>query len=304
MKTMQLKISKRVTPLALAALLIPAISSGFPNDTNTYQIISETVTNFTFEGRLGNDPANDPSDPKWSSATATPVPLEYLILASANAQGAFDAWEHVPEQARNLSVTSIHDNQEILFRVSWDDATEDVSKGDVPLFFDALAVMIPYPESDYPGCVAGPTSEPMIHMGMRCDGRDEGGNVCTAGPFCKCCPVNLHFWRPDKEEVENIVTNGMGTTLETAETDDPTLFHAAQSWDKGKWTVIMGRALKGPPNPQPAHPDATDVGPGGHMVTLRKGESYDVVWANWDGARDERNGSKFIGLFGTLIIAP
>jgi hypothetical protein len=40
------------------------------------------------------------------------------------------------------------------------------------------------------------------------------------------------------------------------------------------------------------------------MVTLVAGESYSTVWANWDGSKDERNGSKFIGLWGTLIIAP
>jgi hypothetical protein len=143
-------------------------------------------------------------------------------------------------------------------------------------------------------------------MGMRCDGLDEKGNACdeTNPGDCKCCPTNIHFWRPDKVEVENIVTNGMGTTLETGETDDPLLFHASQNWSNGVWTVIMGRAMVGPPDPEPEHKDATHVGPGGYMVTLEAGASYDTVWANWDGDRNERNGSKFIGLWGTLIIAP
>jgi hypothetical protein len=301
MKTKQLKISKLVTPLALAALLIPAISSGFPTDTDTYQVNSVRVGSFTFDDPI----ANDVNHTDWDSVPATDVPLAYIIFASANAKGGFDSWAEVnPESVRHLSVKSVHDGGEILFRVEYQDATFDENARDVPRFFDALALLLPYTGPGYEACVPGPTSEPLIHMGMRCDGRDESGNVCTEGPSCKCCPTNIHFWRPDKVEVENIVTNGMGTTMETAETDDPALFHAAQEWSNGRWTVIMGRAMVGPSNPDPAHPDATHVGPGGYMVTLQPGMSYDTVWANWDGSRNERNGSKFIGLWGTLIIAP
>jgi len=305
MKTMQLKISKLVAPLALAALLIPGIGSGFPTDTDTYQVNAVRVGSFTFADPSG--PANNASHPDWATATATDVPLAYIIFASANAKGGFDDWALVgPDAVRHLSVKSIHDGGDILFRVEYADATFDENARDVPRFFDALALLLPYTGPGYEACIPGPTSEPLIHMGMRCDGLDEGGEPCTsANPDdCKCCPTNIHFWRPDKVEVENIVTNGMGTTLETDETDDPLLFHASQEWSNGVWTVIMGRAMVGPPNPEPAHPDTTDVGPGGYMVTLAAGQSYDIVWGNWDGDRDERNGSKFIGLWGTLIIAP
>jgi hypothetical protein len=303
MKTKQLKISKLVTPLALAALLIPAVSSGFPTDTDTYDVNAVQVGSFTFADP--NGPANNPSHPDWAAATATDVPLAYTVFASANAMGSFDDWSQVRgPQVRHLSIKSIYDGGEILFRVEYADETFDPEKDDVPTFFDALALMIPYSGPGYETCVPGPTHEPMIHMGMRCDGLDEKGNECLDpnDPACDCCPVQLHFWRPDKVEVENIVTNGAGTTLETAETDEPTLFHAWQDYDEinKRWTVIMGRALVGPdPGLEPRN-DATEVGPGGNMVTLVAGESYDTVWANWDGSKDERNGSKFIGLFGNL----
>jgi hypothetical protein len=306
MKTKQLKISKLVAPLALAALLIPGIGSAFPTDTNTYEVNSVGVGSFTFDQPQG--PANNPNNPAWNTAEATDVPLAYIVFASGNVEGGFDSWAKVsPAAARNLTVKSVHDGGEILFLVKYDDATFDENARDVPRFFDALALLIPYSGDGYENCAAGETSEPLIHMGMRCDGRDEGGKECSdpLDPACKCCPTNIHFWRPDKVEVENIVTNGMGTTLETDETDDPTLFHAWQEWKNGQWTVIMGRAMVGPPPPEPPdleHPDATYVGPGGNMVTLVAGESYSTVWANWDGSSDERNGSKFIGLWGTLNI--
>jgi hypothetical protein len=303
------KISKVLTlSLALAALLIPSISSGFPTDTNTYQINAVRVGPFDFGDE--NGPANNPSHSDWAAAPVTEVPLGYEIVASANAQFTFDDWKFIPGKTRVLSVAAIHDGQEILFRVNWEDSTPDILKNDVPKFFDALALLIPYSGEGYETCVPGdetfPSSEPMIHMGMRCDGRDEKGRLPSHPDFigAKCCPVGIMFWRPDKVEIENIVTNGMGTTLETAETDDPTLFHAWQEWGSNHWTVIMGRAMLGPDPGLEIPPDTTPVGPGGFMVDLVPGGSYDTVFANWDGIKEERNGIKWIGLFGTLIIAP
>ena len=106
MKTKQLKLLKLVTPLALAALLIPAISSGFPTDTDTYQVNAGRVAPFTFADPGG--PANNASHQDWVDATATDVPLAYIIFASANAEGGFDSWAEVsPAATRNLIVKSV-----------------------------------------------------------------------------------------------------------------------------------------------------------------------------------------------------
>jgi hypothetical protein len=101
MKTKQLKILKLVTPLALAALLIPAISNGFPTDTDTYQVNSVRVGSFTFDDSSG--PANNASHSDWATATAADVPLEYIIFASANAYGGFDNWAKVNPAAARLT---------------------------------------------------------------------------------------------------------------------------------------------------------------------------------------------------------
>lgn len=299
-----MNISKLLaSSLTLAALLLPSISSGFPTDTDTYQIDAVWVGDFTFDDVTG--PANDPSHPAWDSAPVTDVPLAYEIFATANVQFTFDDWTHLPAKQRLLRVQAIHDGEEILFRVNWRDRTMDLEKDDVNRFYDALALMIPYSAADFPGCIPGDTSEPLIHMGMRCDGRDENG-IPDGGPgagVVKCCPVNIMSWRPDKIEVENIVTNGKGTTMETAETDDPTLFHASQVYAGNHWTVIMGRRMYAQEPPLERVPGATPVGgPNSFMVDLVPGGTYDTVFANWDGKKEERNGIKWIGLFGTLII--
>ncbi len=307
MKKIHRKMAMALTlGLALPALLMPSISSGFPTDTNTYLIEAVRVGNFDFDDP--NGPANNPEHRDWRTAPATTVPLEYKVFASANAVAPFDDWSQVrPGLVRNLYVKAIHDGGELLLRVTWQDKTFDENAHEVPRFFDALALMIPYPESDYPGCIPGPDNEPMIHMGMRCDGRDETGLTAddsNAGVI-RCCPVSIHFWRPDKVEIENIVTNGPGTTLETAETDEPGVFHAWQRWQDNRWMVIMGRVLDAPPPPElPADTALTHVGAGGNLVDLAVGGTYPTVFANWDGSRDERNGSKFIGLWGALTIKP
>jgi hypothetical protein len=293
--------------LALAALLIPSISTAFPTDTGTYLINAVNAgVDIDFSDPAG--PANDPSHSAWASAPVTDVPLAYEIFASANAQFTIDDWTLKPLKQRLLQVQSIHDGKEILFRVRWRDRTMDLEKDDVPRFFDALALLIPYSEADFPGCVPGVTSEPMIHMGMRCDGRDEHGipeGELGAGDV-RCCPVNIMFWRPDKIEIENIITNAMGTTMETAETDDPTLFHAAQVYDRNHWTVIMARKMIGPEPPlKQVIVGAENVGgPDAFMVDLVPGVTYDTVFANWNGKKEERNGIKWIGLWGNLYIEP
>ena len=199
MKRVTMKTAKALAlSLVVPALLAPGMGSAFPTDTDTYRINAGRVASIEFNDPAG--PANNPSHPAWASAPATDVPLEYIIFASANAYGGYDSWAKVnPAAVRLLSVKSIHDGGEILFRVEYADATYNVDAKEVPRFFDALALLIPYPEEDYPGCKPGPTSEPLIHMGMRCDGRDEKGHLEgePGAGLVRCCPANIHFWRPD-----------------------------------------------------------------------------------------------------------
>jgi hypothetical protein len=300
MKTRFVKGTKVLAlSLAVMALLVPSIGSGFPTDTDTYRINAVRVGPIVF-GDL-NGPANNPASAEWAPASApvTPVPLQYHVSASANALAGFDAWTG-PLPGRNLSVQAIHDGTSILFRVEFDDATKNDSIADVPLFHDSVGILIPFPASLYPACEPGPTSEPMIHMGMRCDGRDEKGHLPGEPGFqgpVRCCPVDIMLWRADKVEVENIIANSPGTSKETDETDQG-YFHASQKWENGRWTVIMGRVLVGPPDPSGSR------FPGGNMVDLVPGNTYPTVFANWDGGTQERNGNKYIGLFGSLIIQP
>jgi len=49
---------------------------------------------------------------------------------------------------------------------------------------------------------------------------------------------------------------------------------------------------------------ADNTFPGPNMVTLEPNNSYDIVFANWNGSLQERNGYKYISPWSTLIIEP
>jgi DMSO reductase family type II enzyme heme b subunit len=290
MKTRYWEILKgQAVGLAAAALLFPAVGGAYPTDTDTYQVNAMRVASVDFDDPAS--PANNPSHPAWAGAPETVVPLMYHVFASFNALNLIDG--ETLETPRNLHIKALHDGTRLAFRVVWADATQNPDNVDVPRFFDAIALMVPFQGADYPACVPGPAQPHMVHMGNRCN---EAG--------VDCCPVQIMYWRPDKFEVENIVTNGPATTRETDDTDEPGVFHVYQDWTAGTWTVIMSRVLTAPTLPVAGPPTTLFPPAGKNMVDLVPGGTYPTVWANWDGAKDERNGDKYTGLWGTLILAP
>ena len=301
MKTMLMKTSRfLVLCLAMTALLIPSVCLGQacnppPPDApiDQFTIASQRVLSTA-------GAANNPSATEWGNAQGTVVPLTVQVIADVNHMAAHNDTFCPVALTRLLNVKAIHDGTTMLFRIEFADATENILINDPPRFHDALAIGIPYPESLYPGCVPGPglgRQPEMIHMGNPCNG--EGGMTC--------CPMNLMFWRSDKAEIENIVSNGPGTTKETYETDAG-VFTVYQNWTNGTWTLVLGRVMNSPLLPEnniplPGPIQQPDF-PGKNLVDLVPGQTVRVIFANWDGAKQERNGIKFIGLWGNLSIAP
>jgi hypothetical protein len=160
----------------------------------------------------------------------------------------------------------------------------------------------------------------MIHMGNKCNGEMQ------------CCPVGILFWRADKgtrmppllatvpgpSESEVLTANSPGTIHETADTDLDRV-KTWQAYDKRAktWTVVVARPLVSPPPEPPPEgatvickegivgvaplPEGTVCTPIGNFPTITAG-TYQIVFANWDGAQSERNGIKFIGQWGDLQV--
>ncbi len=110
----------------------------------------------------------------------------------------------------------------------------------------------------------------------------SGGTALAMGT--QSGPVNIVFWRADLMQPQNIVAGGIGTPQPSP--DAQNLLHY-QGWGNGKWTVIVSRPL---------------TGASVNQVTLSRGTSYRVAFANWNGSALDRNGRKAISGWNTLAI--
>jgi hypothetical protein len=321
MKTMRI-----VQVLALAAVLIQptaALGQRVEPGASNHNFL---VTSVRVAGPL--DTANlDPASPAWRGAWAaapvTKVNLMWKIVADVTQE----VFTNVGS-GRVLNVQSVNDGATIAFRYSFSDGSQSDTIADVPLFHDGAAISVPYGVVDSPffaGCDAGPLQFDMIHM----------GNPCNDPAAFQCCPVGMLFWRADKgtrnpagvapatvpgpSESEVITGNSPGSVHEVAETDAD-IVHTWQAYNaKAKsWTVVVTRPVESPPPLEPPEgatiicregivgtaplPPGTQCTPVGNLPNLFPGATYQIVFANWDGGQQERNGHKFIGMWGDLAV--
>ena len=257
---------------------------------DVFQIHAVRVAGFDIHG----GPATDPSHAYWAGSPVTTVYLPWRIRMDVNTpppqiENSFMNLAKPDMKSRVLQVQAIHDGVSIVYKIFFKDATQDDSIADVPLFHDALAIGMQYDwrtDALYNPCFAANDQPDMMHMGFPYPG----------DPVHAFCPVQLMFWRADAMEIENILANGPGTTIESYETDTGIL-NTFQSWGNGIWTVLLARPMIDP------FPPYDSIFPGPNMVTLATG-SYDIIFANWNGSIQERNGYKYIAPWGTLIIEP
>lgn len=171
----------------------------------------------------------------------------------------------LPPQWRWVKARAIHDNTDIYFRFEFRDSTVDTSVADTPLFADGFAMQIPF-------------------SGL--------ASVAMGDPLT---PVNIIFWRADLPNPQNIVAGGPGTVQTSPDSggpppDTPPLVTHSQTRGNRTWTVIIRRPM--------ASPSAR-----GNMVPLARGMKYRIIFANWNGANQERGGIKLVtGNWQTLAI--
>ena len=159
----------------------------------------------------------DPGNQAWAKARADTVVLSPTPLDLQPVEYVRVSWTSRPYgKSSSMKVTSLHNGEQIFFRLVWQDDSADAKIADINQFVDAAAVLFPI--------VA---DAPLFGMGAQ--GK----------------PVNAWFWRADWEQPKNVSAEGMGSTQRR---DDPALASSARH-QRGRWDVIISRSLNGKGSP-------------------------------------------------------
>lgn len=206
----------------------------------------------------------DPAGKDWKKATEVSVPLDTLITDTQALKTL------LPPQWRWVKVKAIHNGADIYFRLQWTDSTVDTTVADTPLFADAFAIQFPFP---------GYASSAPIEMGS------------------PSAPVNIIFWRANMADPatgighpQNIVAGGVGT-VQTSPDSNSLPITSFQSRAGSTWTLVIKRPMSG------------GASANGNMVTLSRNSNYRIMFGNWNGATQERNGVKLVnGSWQTMVV--
>jgi DMSO reductase family type II enzyme heme b subunit len=160
----------------------------------------------------------DPKGQAWNKAPSATVVLSPTPLEMQPTDYVRASWKGRPygSNASSMQVSTVHNGQEIFFRLQWNDESLEDKIADINQFVDAAAVLFPIVED-----------APLIGMG-------------TKGK-----PVNAWLWRADWERPKNVAAQGMGTTQRR---EDPELAATALH-ARGRWDVIVSRSLNGKSSP-------------------------------------------------------
>ena len=152
--------------------------------------------------------------PQWANAEQAHVPMLPTPLGSQPSRYIRASWRDRPYgKVRSVKVASLHNGEEIFFRLEWSDPEKNDAVTD-SAFPDGAALLFPM-GADAP--------------------------ISTMGD--KAHPVNAWQWRADlAEHGRNNVAHGLGTTV-LSETSQ---IICRASWDNGVWRVVFCRPLSVP----------------------------------------------------------
>ena len=153
----------------------------------------------------------NPGAQQWTKVPAESISLGGALAQQQPSRYVRTAWAGKPLGAvRTLKVQAAHNGKDILFRLEWEDETENKDHGDGSAFPDAAGVLFPLNGE-----------APLESMGS------------------PKAPVNAWYWRANlpESEAQNLIATGLGTVQETAK-------NAAQArarWLDGRWEVVFAR---------------------------------------------------------------
>lgn len=183
-----------------------------------------------------------------------PVPTRTVDTSQYVRDGVSRARVGAVDEVR---VQCVLDDQRISFRLQWWDSTRDDEVNDSTDFADKAGIMFPLA---------------------------EGASVMSMGS--PAAPVNIWFWRADRDRPRDVLAKGMGTT--DRRDPDRSGLESFAHYGNDRWTVVLTRPRTG------REPDC---------VELSDRRSVGVSFAVWDGDNNERGPLKsFSGEFQELLL--
>lgn len=187
---------------------------------------------------------NDPDDIIWDRIPTYRIYMTMAPPVHPSVKLRFD-----PSQAKHLYFQLARTADRFYARLRWQDPSEN-RKTTSSEFRDGVALQFSL-------------------------GGEDTSYMMGSGPDQ---PVNIWYWRADKETIENLAAGGYGST--TRLPDQPvsgeSSYTEARSKQNNQWRVVMSRKLKSE---------------GGHQIDLREGK-VPMAFALWQGAEGQRDGNK------------
>lgn len=204
----------------------------------------ETVHATQLPERIYLRDANEPDDIIWAR-----IPAYRTFLSAAPPVHRSTALRFEPKEGVNLYFQLARTSKRLYVRLRWKDATQN-HKTTVDTFSDGAAIQ---------WALNGADTSYMMGSGPK-------------------KPVNIWYWRADREAVENLAAGGFGSTNHLPEqpVTGKSLYHAQRSARDNEWHVVMSRPL---------------VSQGEYQANLQKG-TVPVAFALWQGEEGQRDGNK------------
>ncbi|MBI4368791.1 MAG: c-type cytochrome [Elusimicrobia bacterium] len=211
-----------------------------------------------------------PNDSQWMKQPSVRIPLvAQNFVAQRGGGGA--AW---------VDVRAAHTHDEIMVRLSWQDATKSVKLASSGKFTDACAVMFPLDAASVPSPFMGEKGKPVNIWMWKAVVGEEGREPLAYVDFYRTGAIDSHVTFQERPG-ENLVAEGFGTLTPSPVQD----VEASGSWQDGRWSVVLRKRFDSKEGPK-----------------FQEGQTIAMAAAVWDGSKEERDGAKSLAFWQTLLI--
>jgi len=286
--------------LILVGLALAVAAVVFKTPLASSQGLTITATEIT-----GELPVSAPQSDLWNQTTAVEVPLSAQMIARPM----------LPEtNVKSVTARALHNGQELALLLEWADPTRNESTLRVEDFRDGVAVQFPLAQAqpffcmgqqggdvniwhwkaDWQAAITAAQELRDVFPNMYVDQypfTEEGTDVVLAAYtdpnyLTAQAAGNLMALPVHASPVENLVAGGFGSL--TSQPVDRQNVQGHGEWRDGVWRVVFSRGL--------TSAEREDI-------SLASDKVYSVAFAAWDGANQERNGTKSTSQWVSLQLA-